>query len=91
MKLTINTFQGFQEALDGDEVNKVESESGRRLLESDNKSNSNWVVPLVLSIIMVMLPHLLLTFLNSNQSKLNNESFKVRYGAMYQNLKAKPL
>ena len=43
---------------------------------------------MLMGVILFTIPFLISVFLTVNRSKLNEEAFKVRYGAFYQNLKA---
>jgi uncharacterized membrane protein len=43
---------------------------------------------MLMGVTLIAIPFLISVFLTVNRSKLNQDAFKVRYGAMYQNLKA---
>jgi hypothetical protein len=60
------------------------------MLEATNYENevSSTLPPLIFSILFIMIPFLLAVFLTVNRTLLNKDAFKVRYGAMYSNLKA---
>ena len=73
---------------------EVETSKNLRVLteaQADDSEKESFAAPLVMAVVLFMIPFFATVFLTFNRSKLGSQKFKLRFGALYQHVKAHSL